>query len=88
VSEDPFANCSDESDSELLSTHWRVLYVRGFHMYKYVWTPTLNECLQTQQAEENSEDQYAIAIIKEDSGTFQIVGYVPRELSRLCWFFL
>ncbi len=55
--------------------------VHGFHVYKDVWTPILNQSLLTQQDLGDSEDQYAVAVIKEDSGTSQTVVYVPRKLS-------
>ena len=62
--------------------------VRGFHVYKDVWTPTLHECLQTRQDLGNLQDQYAIAVCRGDAAGSRIVGHVPREFSRLFWYFL
>ena len=62
--------------------------VRGFHVYKEVWTPTLHECLQTRQDLGNPQDQYAIAVCRGDAAGSRIVGHVPREFSRLFWYFL
>ena len=59
--------------------------VRGFHVYKGIWTPTLHECLQTRQELGNPEDEYAIAVCKADAASLdsRIVGHVPRGFSRL-----
>ena len=58
--------------------------MRGFHVYKTIWSPVLNEILQTQQEHGNPEDCYAVSILK--GGV--IVGHVPRELSSICWYFI
>lgn len=62
--------------------------VRGFHVYKDVWSPILLEVLQTRQEPGNLEDEHAVAIIKESSSVEIIVGHVPRDISRICWYFL
>ena len=51
--------------------------VRGFHVYKDVWTPTLHECLQTRQELGDPEDEYAIAVCKADAASLdsRIVGH-------------
>lgn len=59
--------------------------VRGFHVYKDIWTPVLHEVLQTKQEFGNVEDQYAVAVIKESAdGESLTVGHIPREISRIC----
>ncbi len=60
--------------------------VRGFHVYKDVWSPTINHELPTQQEHGNPEDQHAVAIVKAVVG--DVVGHAPREISRICWHFL
>ena len=62
--------------------------VRGFHVYKAVWTPTLHECLQARQDLGNPQDHYAVAVCRADATGSRIVGHVPREFSRLFWYFL
>ena len=65
--------------------------VRGFHIYKDIWTPTLHQCLQTMQDAGNTEDPHAVAVVKHDAsspGSQVTVGHVPREFSRLSWYFL
>ncbi len=60
--------------------------VRGFHVYKYIWMPFMNEALQARQQLGYSEDAYAVV---KNTGTGEIViGHVPREISRICWYFL
>ena len=58
--------------------------VRGFHVYKDVWSPVVNAKHSTQQEHGNTEDQYAVAVM--NGGI--VVGHVPRELSQTCWFFI
>ena len=58
--------------------------IRGHHVYKDIWTPTIGEILEVQREPENEHDRRAVCLLK--SGT--IVGHVPREISRIFWFFL
>ena len=58
--------------------------VRGFHVYKAIWTPVSNAEHSTQQEHGNTEDQYAVAIINNDV----VVRHVPKELSQTFWFFI
>ena len=53
--------------------------VRGFHVYKTIWTPVVNEVHPTLQEHGNPEDRYAVSVMKD----YDIVGHVPRELSKL-----
>ena len=52
--------------------------VRGHHIYKTIWTPTVGETLQLRAEDTNEHDEHAIAVIK--SGT--TVGHVPHSMSR------
>lgn len=58
--------------------------VRGYHVYRVVWTPVVGEELSTQQEHGNPEDLYAVAIIKSDT----TVGHIPREISKTCFHFI
>ena len=40
--------------------------VRGHHVYKTVWTPTIDETLQVMQEDMNGHDEYVVVIIKEE----------------------
>ena len=65
-------------------TYQKASVVRGHHVYKAIWTPTLGEILQLRAEVTNEHDEHAIAVMK--SGT--TVGHVPHSMSRVCWFFL
>ena len=58
--------------------------IRGYHVYKSIWTPALGEKLSTDQERGNPEDRYAVSVLKSST----IVGHVPREISKLCWMFI
>ena len=58
--------------------------IRGFHVYKSLWTPEISEELSTVRETSNTHDHFAVAIWK---GTLTI-GHVPAEISKVCWFFL
>ena len=62
--------------------------VRGFHVYKNIWTLAMNEVLQTRQEIGNPEDEHAVAVVKTSDAGERTVGHVPKELSRICWGFL
>ena len=57
--------------------------VRGFHVYKDTWTPTVNEQLKARQEPENAEDRFAVAVYKDDANPEETVGHVPKEMSRI-----
>ena len=58
--------------------------IRGLHVYKDIWEPSIGEELVCSPQMNNPHDCYAVAVCK--SGT--IVGHVPKIMSRLCWLFL
>ena len=58
--------------------------IRGHHVYKDIWTPTTGEILDVQREPENERDHRAVCLLKSST----IVGHVPREVSRIFWFFL
>ena len=59
----------------------------GHHVHKAFWTK-IGEILEYQQERGNSEDLYTVSItssvIKDDTK----VRHVPREKSRVLWYFL
>ena len=57
--------------------------IRGHHVYKSLWTPVIGEKLCIQIEEDSAFDDFTVAIWKD-----VIVGHVPRELARICWYFL
>ena len=58
--------------------------VMGFHVYKSIWTPVVNVVHPTQQERGNVEGRYAVSVMKDAT----IVGHVPREISKTCWYFI
>lgn len=58
--------------------------LRGFHVYKDVWNPKLNEKLEVIHEQNNVHDRYAIAASKKHPSrlTPLTVGHLPREISR------
>ena len=58
--------------------------VRGHHIYKTVWTPVIGEELPVEREEDNQHDQHAVAVVKNGD----IVGHMPRSISRVSCFFL
>ena len=59
--------------------------IRGYHEYKRVWNPEMNERLSTEIETGNPHDRYAVAVVSEEHGT---VGHIPKKISRLCCSFL
>ena len=63
--------------------------VRGHHVYKRCWTPSMGEIVLARKdpREEVLEyDKYAIGIFKEQEE--ELVGHIPIELSQLIYHFL
>ncbi len=58
--------------------------VRGHHIYKSTWTPVFGEILHTEHDIMNSFDPFAVATTQHG----QIVGHMPKEISRVSRFFL
>jgi ABC-type multidrug transport system ATPase subunit len=58
--------------------------IRGYHVYKTFWTPKYDVILTTERDQLNAFDKHCVAI-KE---SVIIIGHIPREISRLCNFFL
>ena len=60
--------------------------IRGYHVYHRIWYPTVGEKLNTICERENMHDRYAVAVLEEE--TCCVVGHLPHEVSRECYFFL
>ena len=48
-------------------------YVKGYHVYKNIWKPTVNEELETEMEPDNVMDKYTVCVKKNTS----IVGHLP-----------
>ena len=64
--------------------------LRGYHEYRAVWTPQLNEVLPTIHERTNPHDCYAIAARKRLTGCIgeSTVGHLPKEISRVTRFIM
>ena len=58
--------------------------IRGHHIYKDIWSPRTGEILEAARERGNRHDRHAVSLLKADV----IVGHVPRQLSRVLFFFL
>ena len=58
--------------------------VRGYHVYREIWSSTVGERLSCVREAENRRDPFAVAV--ERSGV--TVGHVPRRMSSICSMFL
>jgi len=58
--------------------------VRGYHVYKDIWTAPLGEILYCLRETDNRHDRFAVAIIKDG----EVVGHVRKEISSICSVFL
>jgi len=70
---DNFINVCDSipitvtSDTEIKS------FVKGYHAYKELWKPVINDQLTTAMEPDNVVDKYAVCVKKND----EIVGHLP-----------
>lgn len=62
--------------------------LRGYHQYRLLWTPVLDEILTARPEIGNYFDRYAIAAYRQFGATERIVGHLPRELSRYLYFII
>ena len=58
--------------------------IRGYHVYKSIWTPVIRERLQMRMDKRNEYDPTAVSVVKGD----QVVGYVPKKMARVFFSFL
>ena len=61
-------------------------YIRGYHVYKDVWTPVIGEILTCCQEPNNVKDSEAVAVKSDDSSC--ILRHVPLYLSKWVSHFL
>ena len=65
---------------------------RGFYIYRDMWRPVCGEILEVEQDYGNVHDPFALSLNTASRGRrlrlFDIVGHLPREISRFCHYFL
>lgn len=54
--------------------------IYGFHVYHTVWTPYIGENLDCVRESGNSEDPFAVTVMKVG----ETIGHVPRTISCVC----
>ena len=59
----------------VITKNWEVdSYVKGYHAYRGLWTPIVNEILQTQRQPDNPTDKYAVCVLKDA----KVVGHLKK----------
>ena len=61
--------------------------IRGHHISKAFWTPTVGETLRCEMENDNATDPYAVAVLESENAI--TVGHVPRKISAaspICFF--
>ena len=64
---------------------------RGFHEYRKIWAPRINQQLIVKHQSGNLFDPYAIGLFTKIRGKIEplsLVGHLPREISRFSKFLL
>ena len=59
-------------------------FVRGYHEYQHLWTPSIGEVLVVKQMRDNCHDKHTVAVIKDDI----TVGHVQRGICKKVFYFL
>ena len=59
--------------------------IRGFHVYKEVWTPVMKEILTCSRESKNLHDPFAVKVFKSE--IIAIIGYMSRNISSVCSLF-
>lgn len=54
-------------------------FVRGYHVYQRIWSPTIGEKLTTAREPDNIHDKHAVSVLDD---TLCVVGHVPQEISH------
>ena len=62
--------------------------IKGYHVYKSVWTPTLQEQVYGEIEPHNPVDKYAVAVKKDE----KVVGHLPLgengKFAKIIFYFL
>ena len=59
--------------------------VRGYHIYKDIWTAVVGEEFPCKRETGNTFDLFAVAVMRGDT---IVIGHVPRKISFICSLFL
>ena len=56
--------------------------VRGFHVYKDIWKPSIGDRLACEREFNDCFDKFAIRIVNNG----ETVGHLPRKFSKIAWY--
>ena len=62
--------------------------IRGYHIYKAVWTPYIGETLPCFRELTNGHYPFSVKVSQLEGEDETIVGHLPRKISSICSFFL
>ena len=51
--------------------------IRGYHVYKSIWTYEIGEKLRCDREENNPNNKFAVKVVRNDGNKEQCVGHVP-----------
>ena len=58
--------------------------IRGYHVYRRIWSVTIGEKLVCKRTFSNVVDRYLVGILKDDV----VVGYLSKKIAKMCSLFL
>jgi hypothetical protein len=61
--------------------------IRGYLVYKSIWTYEIGEKLRCDREENNPNEKSAVKLVRNDGNKEQCVGHVPIEHSKVFTFF-
>ena len=61
--------------------------VRGYHVYKVSWAPTVGEEFVCYQEHANEHNRHVVAVYK-DGDSNNVLGHLPKEFSQVAYLFL
>ena len=58
--------------------------IRGYHVYRRIWSVTIGEKLVCKRKFSNVVDRYVVGILKDDV----VVGHLSKKIAKICSLFL
>ena len=69
--------------------------VRGYHVYRDIWNPSVGDKLECRREPTNVQDRYAVAVaykrltdVDDNLNDDTTVGHLPRKISCVCSLFI
>ena len=62
--------------------------VKGYHVYKGVWDPFVEDTFITKHEQGNAHDKYYAVSITDDLKTKTVVGHLLKEISKISCHFI